>query len=549
MNKIKIYALGGLGEDGKNMYCVEIDDDILVFDAGLKYPNEDMMGIDFVVPSFEYLKEKKQNIKALFLSHGHIDNVGAVADFIKAFPEVEIYMSSMTKIVVDGLLASAKVSTSKINVIESFSTTKFDKYSVFAVPLTHSIPNNFGYAINTSQGIVFYAGDYFFDHSVEDIYATDIGKLAYLGKQGVLCFLGESSSVANRGHTSPNHRVAPILAEFFENANKRAFVTSYSSNIMRLQEILDESLIAKRKVAIYGKLLKNIIERGIESGMIKFPKEELITIFDVKNMQENHTIIVSGERDRPYSGLMRILEGQDKNIKITSEDSVLMLSLPVPGTIKIYASVNDLLYQTGADVKVVNRKEIKGCHASQEDVLLMLNLLQPKYYLPVKGEYRNQVAGAEAARIAKLSEDNILLLDNGEVIEFENKQIVDKYFVASGDVLVDGHDVGNIASVIMKDRESLKENGIVIVSAIISKKHFKIIGGPEVHSRGFVFSKENKAFIADMEKLCEDVINESISNRKINFGEIKLLLRESLAAFIYDEKGRRPMIITMIQTI
>lgn len=548
MSEIKVFALGGLSEDGKNMYCVEINDEIIVFDVGLKYATDETVGIDFIVPSFQYLKDNKERVKALFLSHGHVDNIGAVGDFAKVFSDVPIYMSKTTKIVVDSIFEENGISDAKVVVLKDFETTNFGDYSVFALPLTHSIPNNFGYAINTKQGIIFYSGDYYFDQSVGANYATDIGKLAYLGKQGVLCFLGESSDVALHGHTSPHHRVENVLTDFFESANRRAFVSVYSSNLYRIQEILNESIANERKVAIYGKRLSEMVEAGIDAEIIDFNKEDLLSLYDLKKNEDNITIIVSGERDRPFSALARICRGQDRYFKLDENDSILMLAGAVAGTEKIVAEVNDAIFKTGADVKVVSKKEIRGCHASREDLLLMLNLLKPKYYIPVKGEYRKLVSGVEVAS-AVMEEEKIILIDNGEVLHFSDKEMVNKSTVFASDVMVDGFDVGTISDIVLKDREHLKENGILIVSVTLDKKTRKIVAGPVINTRGFVYERENREFINELVELTRTLLADLEFNERINYNEMKMIIRDSLASYIFDEKGRKPMIITMVQSV
>lgn len=547
MNKIKIFALGGLGENGKNMYCIDIDDEIIIFDVGFKYPDETMYGIDTVVPDFTFLRENAKRIKALFLSHGHMDNAGAINNFVSIFPNVPIYCSEPTKMLVNHILDEAGLKSENINVIERFANISFGNYSVFALPLTHSAPDNYGFAINTKQGIIFYATDYIFDHSAKEMFATDIGKLAYLGKQGVLCLLTESLQASKTGHTSPQHRIGDLLEDFFEGAGKRAFVMLYSSNFYRIQEVLDESKSVGRKVVIYGKRLTELVNNGIENGFFEFDKNDLVSIFNVDKLEEEVTIIVSGERDRPFSGMARIVSGKDKYLKLTSEDSVLIAATPVPNTELEATDITNEIYKSGASVKIINKKIARGSHASKEDVLLMLDLLKPKYLIPIKGEYRHQIAVKKAALSTRFEEDNILMMDNGNVVEFENKQVKRGNDVYVGDVLVDGHTISE-GDVVLKDRELLKENGIVIVSCALNFKTKKIVAGPEIVTRGFIHIQENKEYIEDLKNQCRKIINDSLE-ASAAYNEIQKSLREQLSSYIYDEKGRRPMIITMFQTL
>ncbi len=547
MSKIKVFALGGLGENGKNMYCVEVDNEILVFDVGFKYPDETMYGIDTVVPEFTYLKESRKKIKGLFLSHGHVDNIGAVNDFVRIFPEVPIYASNTTMFIVEHILEESGLESDNLNKIAKFDNVSFKNCSVFALPLTHSLPENFGYAINTKQGIIFYATDYIFDHSAREIYSTDIGKLAYLGKQGVLCMLGESLQAAKIGHTSPNHRVGDALLDFFEDAGKRAYIMVYSSNVSRIQEILDESTSVGRKVAIYGRRLTDIVNFCIDSGVISFDKKNLVTIFNVNKFEGELTIIVSGERDRPFSGMKRIVSGRDKYLTLTKDDSVLIAARPVPNTeIEATAVTNDI-FRSGANVTIVNKKVVRGNHASKEDVLLMLNLLDPKYYVPIKGEYRHQIANRNAALSKGFPKDNIILVDNGQVLEFENKELTKISKIPVGEMLVDGHTISE-GEVVLKDRELLKENGIVIVSCALNFDKKKIIAGPEIVTRGFIYIKENKEYIEELKSVSREIIEEMLQN-SAQYNDVQKAIREGVSKYIYDEKGRKPMIITMIQTL
>lgn len=548
MSKINIMALGGLGENGKNMYCIEVDDDIIVFDCGFKYPDETMYGIDFVVPDFEYLKNNESRVKALFISHGHMDNMGAVNDFARLFPEVPIYGSSTSLLMVKYVLEEAGIKEKNFVHVKDFENVVLDKCSVFAIPLTHSAPGHFGFAINTKQGIIFYATDFIFDQSAREHFKTDIGKLAYLGKQGVLCMLGESLQASNQGHTSPNHRLNSVLSEFLDGASRRAFVMVYSSNIARIQEILDESTASGRKVVIFGRRLTDSVNRGIDNKIIDFDKKSLISVFDLeKHNKENLTIIVSGERDRPFSGMKRILSGRDKFLSISSEDSVLIAAKPVPNTELEATEITNDLYRTGASITMVGKKEVAGNHASKEDVLMMLNLLNPKFFIPIKGEYRHQVAAKNVALIKGMSEENILVLDNGERITFENKEIVDKNSFKVGDVLVDGSTISE-GEVVLKDRELLKENGIVIVSCALNLKGKKIVAGPEIVTRGFIYIKENKEYIEELKNVAREIIEADLSASS-SYNEIQKSIRDNMSKYIYNEKGRRPMIITMLQTV
>ncbi len=551
MSKIKIFALGGLGENGKNLYCVEIDDSIIVLDVGFKYPDETMYGIDIVAPDFSYLKKNRKKIRGLFLSHAHVDNIGAIDGFAAVFPEVPIYGSEWTITVAKSLLEEEGVKSDKLHVVKNFQTVKAKTWSIFALPLTHSTPGHYGYAINTEQGIIFYATDYIFDQSASSNYATDIGKLAYLGKQGVLCMLGESLGASGSGHTSPHHRINEKMADFLDDASRRAFVMVYASNFYRIQEILDEAKAASRLVAIHGRRLNELLLMAIEKGVVDFPKENIIPIFNVENIKDqNILVLISGERDRPFSGMERILSGNDKYIKLTKDDSVYIAAKPVPGTEDTAITITNELYRSGAKITQLNKNDVRGNHASCEDVMMMVNLLNPKYYVPIKGEYRHLVASKEAALRANVPADNILLIENGDVVKFENGVASSDKKIEVGDAFVDGTKIkdGDVG-VILKDRELLKENGIVIVGCAVSYKTKEIIAGPEILTRGFIYIKENMEFMETMKSVCRETIERVIADPNLSYTDLRQSIREDLAELIYQDKGRKPMIITLIQTL
>jgi len=552
MSNIKIFALGGLGENGKNMYCVEVDNDLFVFDAGLKYPYEELLGIDRIIPNFEYLVSNKDRLRGIFVTHGHLDNLGALPEIINKIPTIKIYAGKLTIEILKENLRNHNIDDCQLIEIAAHKVIKFGKKtSIFPVQMTHSIPDSLGFTINTEDGAIFYSGDYMFDHTSKDYYKTDIGKLAYIGKQGVLCLLSESIGAMRVGHTSPTHRIASKLSEVFDRAENRIIITTFTTNFYRIQEILDEAVLNNRRVIPFGKKLEVIFNKAIELGYLKFPEELVGTFHDIGKNDDDCVVIVSGQRDRPFSGIYKILKGNDRFLKIKHTDSIIIASPAISGTEKISAKINDLIHKSGAqDITIIKRREYQSLHAAQEDILMLHSLMNPKYYLPVKGEFRHQVANANVVEKTGFNKENILLLDNGEVLQFKDGELQDaRLKVKTGDILIDGLNVGDLGNAVLKDRELLKKDGIVVINCTLDKRSKVILAGPEIVTRGFVYVKESKKLIDDIKTISRKIIEKNIVGNRIDFNAIKFEMRDVLTQEMYKQTNRRPIVITMIQAI
>ena len=545
MSKIKIFALGGLNEDGKNMYVVEADHDIFIFDAGLKYADDKMLGVDYIIPNYDYIKKNRKNIKGIFITHGHYDNMGALSEILKEVPDLPIYGTSFTmEIIKDDLLAD-NLSVKNLRVIKPHRKINFGKNSIFPISLTHMVPDNVGYVLYTPDGAIFYTGNFVFDSTMLGAYKTDIGKLAYVGKQGVLCLLSESLYADKQGFTSPNHRTAKAIREVINRTDGRILYNIYQAQLYRIQELFNEIKNTDRNVVIMGKSLESVILKAIDKNYVNFDKKRILPINHVRD--DKIVVIISDERERPFSNLKRIVRGYDKFITVTPDDTIIFASPIEDGMERTATKILDGLAKIGANVIELSKKKYLSHHASSEDLMLMIDLMQPKYYMPVIGEYRHQVANANVAKEVGMDDDHILLRLNGEVAYFENGELVDNGMkVPVDDILIDGLAAGDVGELVLKDRELLSDSGIVIITATIDKQTKEILAGPEVLTRGFIFVKDNINLIKDAEKIATDVIHENTSSNYVDFSKVKLGIRDKVGKYFYEQTECKPMILIVI---
>lgn len=550
MSKIKIFSLGGLNENGKNMYVINVDDSVFIFDAGLKYATDKMLGVDYILPDYTYIKENRKKIKGIFLTHGHDSNMGAMADILYDLPDLPVYATKFTMEVLKEDLSESGVNATNLKEIRPHSKLTFGELVVFPISVTHSIPDAVCYVLYTKDGAIVYTGDFVFDSTMMGNYKTDIGKLAYVGKQGVLCLLSESIYAEKEGHTSPNNRVSGFIREVLHKNENRIIATIMTAHIYRVQELLSEISNTKRKIVIMGKNLQNIINKSIEMGYISFNKNQ---IGDLSNANDKDVVIlISDEKEKPYMNLERILKGFDKYIKLKDTDTIFITEPPSEGLEKRTALIMDEIAKRDVNAVCLNAKKHLLHHASREDLMLMINLVNPKYYFPVKGEYRHQVMNAEIAERLGIPKENIILKQNGDVATFiDGKLIDDLDHIETDEILIDGKSQGDIGDLVLKDREMLGENGIVIVSCTLNKKTKEILAGPEILTRGFVYVKESGDLLKETQEICLDVIKDSIDieNKKVDYNKIKNDVRERLGKYFYKETECKPMVITVIQEV
>ena len=548
MSKINIFALGGLNENGKNMYVVNVDDNIFVFDAGLKYPASNMLGVDYIIPKFDYLKENKDKIRGIFLTHAHDGNIGAMPDLLEVLPDVPVYATKFTMMVLKNELAKYNIEATNLKEIRPHSKLDIAGFSVFPITVTHAIPETVAFVLYTNDGAIVYATDFVFDSTMLGAYKTDIGKLAYVGKQGVLCLLAESSYAYREGHTSPKHRISKKVWDVLNETDERIIISIFPDHVYRLQEILDQIARTKRKVVLLGKKLQELIKYSEELNYLTFDKE---MIGDLTNVNGKDVVIITADdKEKSYASLERIIGGYDKYINIKEGDTVFIAEPVYPGNEKKIAKIMDDFSRLDVEVVTLPFKNYLLHHPSSEDLMQMINLMNPKYYFPIKGEYRYQYMNANVAELAGLKPENIILKLNGDVASFVDGKLVDEPIrIEADDVLVDGNKADDIGDLVIKDRELLSKNGIVIVSATIDRKTKKIIAEPQILTRGFIYVKDNLDIIAKSEEISREVIEECIDGRKVDFTGIKQKIRERLGSYFNEETGSIPMIITVILEI
>ena len=545
MCNIKIFSLGGLDEMGKNCYCVEIDNDLFVFDCGLKYANENLYGIDHIIPDFTYLIENKDRIKGVFLTHGHYENMGSTKELLMQIPDVKVFATRFTKFI----LTNDGVEDKKIIEIKPHKKINFGKISIFPISVNHSAPDAVMYVINTPDGAVCYSGDFLIDPKMHDKYGMDLGKIAYIGKQKVLAFLCESPFAEHVGHTSPSHRLESFFKDTLKHQENRIMFTVLPTHIYTIQEIFNAAKNTHRKIVIMGKNLQNIIAFSKKEGYLSYDDNQL---GDLSNIDDKDSILlIQDSKETPYASVSKIINGYDKFIKLKSTDTVVFAEPKYDSSEKTLVKVENDLATQGCDIITVPKDKNILQHASSEDLMIMIDLLKPKYYIPVKGEYRYMVNNANMASELGMPNDNIILKQNGDVIEINNGELNKECFdhIKVNDILIDGNSTEDVGELVIKDREMLSENGIVLISATVSKKDKILLVGPEVTTRGFIYVKDSAEMIAEIKRISEAIIERNIMENYIEFNKIKNEIREELGRYLYHETECKPMIIAVVQEV
>ena len=548
MSKIKLFALGGQNENGKNMYVIEVDKSILVFEAGLNYATEETLGIDYIIPNIEYLKNNKERIKGIFLTHGHDENLGALADVLPDLEGIKVYGSKFTIDLAKEELETYNVDTSSLVEIKPYKVLNIDKLTIFPMQFSHSIPGNLGYAIYTDDGVIMYTTDFVFDSLMEGNYKTDIGKIAYIGKQKVLCLITESMYAAKEGFTSPNHRIYNIIRECLNKSQGRIIFNVLNSHLYIIQELFNEVSKTEKKIVIMGKKLQNIINNAINNGYLSIDKR---FIGDLSNLNDKNAVILnSNEREKPYYNIIKIVNGYDKFIKLNDNDTVFLSTPVYEGIEKTYYHLLDELAKKGCNIVTLSPKKVLNYHASSEDLMLLIDLLNPKYYFPARGEYRYMVANASLAEKQGITKENIILKLNGEVAEIIDGKLIESYKkVPSGSILIDGKSSDDVGELVIKDREMLSNNGIMIISITVNKKNKKMLASPEILTRGFIYVKDSTDLLNSLKEMITKIVLDNTRNNYIEYGKVKSSIREELSKYLVNQTGNKPMIITVVQEI
>ena len=551
MAKLKIIPLGGLGEIGKNLTVYEYGQDILVVDCGLGFPDEELYGIDAVIPDITYLKQNKDRIRGIVITHGHEDHIGALPYVMREL-DVPIYATSLTAGIIElkleefDLLYNTQIFTKKAG-----DRFKLGCFEVEMIHVNHSIADSVALAIKTPIGTVIHTGDFKIDVTPIQGEMIDLARLGQLGKQGVLALLSDSTNVERPGHTDSERKVAEKFDELFKGCEKRIIVTTFASNVQRIQQIVNVAAKYKRKVAVTGRSMENMINVARELGYMDIPEGVLVELNQIKGQPKDRTVIIStGSQGESMSALYRMAFSEHKQINIDAGDRIIISASAIPGNETTVSKVIDELFHKGAEVIYDRHTDLHvSGHASQEDQKMMLALTKPKFFIPVHGEYRMLCKHAELGRIMGVEPNNIVIAENGSVIELSRKSIKSVDIVPAGRVFVDGSGVGDVGSIVLRDRKHLAQDGMIVVVLALSGEDSSLISGPEIVTRGFIYEKESEDLIEEMKRVIFESLESCRHQRITDWAGIKSKVRTNLTGYLYKTTKRSPMILPVIAEI
>ena len=543
--RVKIIPLGGLHEIGKNMTAIEFEDEILIIDCGLSFPDDDMFGIDKVIPDFSYLKYNSSKIRGLVITHGHEDHIGAVPYLIKEL-NVPIYGTRLPLGLIENKLKEHNLKA-RMNTVTAGETFKIGKhFTIEALRITHSIADSICLAINTPAGCIFHTGDFKIDYTPVDGDPIDFARLAQIGSQGVLLMMADSTNVLRPGYTQSERVVGKTLENIFRSAERRIIIATFSSNVHRIQKIIDIARLCNRKVAISGRSMVNVVDLAVDLGYIKIPANTLVDINKTKNIPDKELVVITtGSQGEPMSALARMASNDHKSINIKRGDMVILSSTPVPGNELTVSNVVNQLIQKGAEVIYSDIADIHvSGHACREELKLMHSLIRPKYFMPVHGEYRHLSTHAELAHTLGMPMENIFLLSNGDCLTVSQKEAYKTEAVAEAEgIMVDGLGVVDVGNIVLRDRRLLSESGLIILVAAIDKYSNTIASGPDIISRGFVYVRENEDLIDEACRRAEEILEDCMEKNMKDWNGMKTAVRDGLSRFIYAKTQRSPVIL------
>ena len=551
-SKLKIIPLGGLHEIGKNITVFEYEDEIIVVDCGLSFPDDDMLGVDLVIPDITYLEKNVDKIKGMFITHGHEDHIGGIAYLLKKM-NIPIYATKLTAGLIRNKLEEHHLlrSTKLIEVTQG-QTIKMGKYfSVEFIRSTHSIPDSVMLAITTPVGTILHTGDFKVDFTPIDGKIMDLGRIAELGRQGILALMSDSTNSERKGFTMSEKTVGEVFDRQFLHCTKRIVVATFASNVHRVQQIVNSAVKYGRKVAVCGRSMVNMIDTARELGYIKCPDNLFIDIDMINNYPDEQLVIITtGSQGEPMSALTRMAAGDHRKVKITPNDLVIISATPIPGNEKFVSKVIDELMQIGAEVVYSSLEAVHvSGHACQEEQKLILALAKPKYFIPVHGEYRQLVAHSETAQKMGISKDNIIMMQNGRVLEIDENSAELTTTVPSGRVLVDGLGVGDVGNIVLRDRQHLSQDGLIIIVLTMDSVTGEVVAGPDFISRGFVYVRESENLMDEVKSVVRHEVKKCEERGVRDWSTIKTSVRENLRDYIFMKTKRNPMIIPIIMEV
>lgn len=548
--KLQIIPLGGLGEIGKNMTVIRVDDEILVIDSGLMFPEEDMLGIDLVIPDISYLLENRDKIKAIVLTHGHEDHIGALPYVLKQI-NVPVYGTRLTLGILEGRLKENGVDSGNLHSVMQGDIINVGCFSVGFIRVNHSIPDAVGLSIKTPVGMIVHTGDFKLDYTPIDGKMTDFRRFSDLGNKGVLVMMADSTNSERSGHTPSERTVGAAFYKAFHNARGRIIVATFSSNVHRIQQVIDTAVRYKRRVAVLGRSMVNVVNISLELGYIQAPEGTIIDIDEINNFRSEQLVIVTtGSQGEPMSALTRMAMSDHRKVSIVPGDTVIISATPIPGNEKMVSKTIDNLMRLGANVVYGRDKGVHvSGHASQEELKLMHNLVRPKFFIPVHGEYHHLVQHAKLAQELGMPKDHIFLGENGQIFEFTRDKGVMAGKVTAGMVMVDGLGVGDVGNIVLRDRRQLSQDGILIVVVTMDKASNRVVSGPDIVSRGFVYVRESEALMDEARARVEQALERCEDENVKEWAAIKSNVRDALGRYLFEKTRRRPMILPIIMEI
>lgn len=549
-NKLKIIPLGGLGEIGKNITVIEYKDDIVVIDCGMTFPEDEMLGIDIVIPDITYLIKNESKIKGILLTHGHEDHIGGLPYFLAKL-HVPVYGTKLTLGLLENKLKEHNLSNVTLKEIKAGDKLKLGSFSIEFIKTTHSIPDSVAIAINTPIGMVVHTGDFKVDYTPINENIMDIHKFAEIGSKGVLVMLADSTNVDRPGYTMSERTVGDTFNDIFLKAPERIIVATFASNVHRIQQVINAAEMYGRKVTVSGRSMLNTINVAYQLGYLKVKEGTLIDINDMNKYKNNELVIITtGSQGEPMSALSRMAFSEHKKIQLVPEDTIIVSASPIPGNEKTIFKVINKLIEVGAKVIYESLADVHvSGHACQEELKLMHTLLKPKFFIPVHGEYRHLKRHAELAMELGMPKENIFIAENGNVIEFTKGSGAINQSVPSGNVLVDGLGVGDVGNIVLRDRKHLSEDGLIVVVVTMSKQEGKVIAGPDIISRGFVYVRESEDLMEEARNVVRSALSECEKRNITDWSTLKSSIKDSLRSFLYEKIKRNPMILPIIMEV
>jgi ribonuclease J len=550
LSTLSIFALGGVNEIGKNMYVVQYDDDIVIIDCGGMFPDESLLGIDLIIPDISFLEENKEKIRGLIVTHGHEDHIGGIPYFLKKL-NVPIFATRFTLGLIELKLDEHRLTRdTKLVTIDSNSQLDFDKIKVSFFKVSHSIPDCLGIVFHTPEGNVVHTGDFKFDLTPGNNQYSDIHKMAEIGKQGVIALISESTNAERKGLTPSEHMVGDHMLEAFIKADGKVFVSTFASNVNRVQQVVEAALKTNRKLALLGRSMVNVVDVAMERGYVHIPEGMLIEANQIEQLPpEKVAILCTGSQGEPNAALGRLANANYRDVRIYPGDTVILAASPIPGNEKGVSRIIDNLFQLGAKV-IYGSGSTTGMHVSghgyQEDLKLMLTLIKPTYFIPIHGEYRMLHHHRLLAESVGVEKGNTFIIKNGDVVDIENSVARQTRSVPAGDTYVDGVSVGDVGEIVLRDRKQLSEDGMLVIVLTISKGDRKIIQGPDTITRGFVYVKNSEGLLKDINRIVKKTMDDLQSENIRQWSVIKQNIKKSVGNYIFTHTKRKPMILPII---